>query len=132
MPQNSASTTHQQTTLPSWQTPEVLDKMANEMSVCAAYYEHVSIARPGEAQWGFFSKKALGYAALQAEMAGLKPETAAPRYKMALDDMSRRIDKNPTNISILIADYDNLCNEAMVFPEKRGRYWLERLTTPPQ
>jgi hypothetical protein len=115
-----------------WQTPEVFDKMANELSVCAAYYEKLSIARPEETQWIFFSKKASGYAALQTELAGLKPETATARYKVALDDMSRRIDKNPTDVSILIADYDDLCNEAMFSPDKRGRYWLERLTTPLQ
>ena len=37
--------------------------------------------------------------------------------------IKRRIDKNASNISILMVDYDERCIEAMTDPEKRARYF---------
>jgi hypothetical protein len=74
----------------------------------------------------------LEHAALVTKEAGLKEETIAARYKLALADMESRIDRNTSNISILQADYDNLCVEVMNDPEKRGRYWSHELARPHQ
>jgi hypothetical protein len=45
---------------------------------------------------------------------------------MAVEEMSKRIDMNTSNISVLMNDYRDLCQEVMTDPEKRGRYWTER------
>ena len=65
--------------------------------------------------------KALERAALVTEKAGLKPETVEARFKMAADDTMKRIDKNTSNISILMTDYKDLCIEVMT-----DVYWIER------
>ena len=44
------------------------------------------------------------------------------RYRLT----SKRIDMNTSNISVLMNDYRDLCQEVMTDPEKRGRYWTER------
>jgi len=47
---------------------------------------------------------------------------------MAVKDMIKRIDNDTTNISILMADYNDLCVEVMATDvRKRGQYWMERL-----
>jgi hypothetical protein len=59
---------------------------------------------------------------------------------MAVADMVKRIDRNTSNISILMADYNELCVEVMTDPKKRGQYWAEqgakkledKLRRPPQ
>jgi hypothetical protein len=43
-----------------------------------------------------------------------------------VEDMIKRIDKNTSNVSILMSDYNDLCIEVMTDVEKRGRYWAER------
>jgi hypothetical protein len=63
--------------------------------------------------------------------AGLKPETVGARYSLAVVEMSRRIDMNTSNLSILMTDYNDLCIEVMNDPEKRGRYWIDHLANPP-
>jgi hypothetical protein len=116
---------------------QVLNNMANEMVECAAYLAVMSVAmensdKPDTAkQAKALSDKALERALLITEEAHLKPETVTARFKLALDDMSRRIDKNTSNISILMADYNELCVEVMNNPKKRGRYWVDRLSAPP-
>ena len=67
-------------------------------------------------------------ALLLTELAGLQPETVRARYDMAVKDMIKRIDNDTTNISILMADYNDLCVEVMATDvRKRGQYWMERL-----
>jgi hypothetical protein len=39
--------------------------------------------------------------------------------------MVKRIDKNTSNVSILMSDYNDLCIEVMTDVEKRGRYWTQ-------
>jgi hypothetical protein len=51
---------------------------------------------------------------------------------MAVQDMIKRIDKNTSNISILMADYNDRCIEAMTDPKKRAEYWFGREAVPPQ
>ena len=87
-----------------------------------------------------FRDKALERAAIVTAEAGLKPETVGARFNMAVKDMIKRIDKNTSNISMLMTDYNDLCIEVMTDPEKRGQYWGERgakeledkLRRPPQ
>ena len=84
--------------------------------------------------------KALERAVMVTAEAGPKPETVDARFNMAVKEMTKRIDMNTSNISVLINDYGDLCTEVMTDPEKRGDYWTKRgakdledkLRTPPQ
>jgi hypothetical protein len=60
-------------------------------------------------------------AAILTEQAGLKPETVGTRFNIAAQDMIKRIDKNTSNISILMNDYNDLCIEVMTDVDKRAR-----------
>jgi hypothetical protein len=121
----------------SQEAQQVFNNMAMEMAECAAYFGVVSIAmensnKPTEGkQRRELMEKALQRAFMITKEAGLKDETVGARYKMSIDDMSKRIDKNTSNISILMTDYNELCIEAMTDPEKRARYWFERVGVPP-
>ncbi len=110
----------------------VFNSMAHEMVECAAYFAVVSVALensndPESAkEYEGFRDMALERAAVVTEQAGLKLETVAARFEMAVKDMTARIDKNTSNISILMTDYHDLCIKVMNEPEKRGQYWIER------
>jgi len=47
---------------------------------------------------------ALNKAVIATKEAGLKEEAVGARYNLAIKDMSERIGKNTSNISILMAD----------------------------
>jgi hypothetical protein len=110
----------------------VFNNMAQETVECAAYFGVMSVAlensdKPDSAKkYNEFRDKALERAAVTTEQAGLKPETVGARFNMAVEDMIKRIDKNTSNASILMSDYNDLCIEVMTDVEKRGRYWTER------
>jgi len=124
----------------------VFNNMAQETVECAAYFGAMSIAlensnKPDDAKkYEEFRDRALARAAMVTEQAGLKLETVGARFEMAAKDMIKRIDKNTSNISILMNDYNDLCIEVMTDPKKRARYWMERgakqledkLRQPPQ
>ena len=57
-------------------------------------------------------------------------ETVSARYQMALKDMSDRIGKNTSNISILMVDYNDRCVEAMTDVNKRIQFWMQKLDKP--
>src|SRR5262249_48252518 len=80
----------------------------------------------GAKKYNEFRDKALERAAMVTEKAGLKPETVGARFNLAVEDMIKRIDKNTSNISILMSDYNDLCIEVMTDVERRARYWTER------
>jgi hypothetical protein len=116
-------------------TPEiVINNYAQELTECAAYYSIVSVAmensnQPDAAQRSKnISDDALLKALLASEKAGLKSETVKARYEMAITSMVDRIDENTSNISILMADYHELCIEAMTDMEKRLQYWTQKLS----
>jgi hypothetical protein len=110
----------------------VLNNVAQETVECAAYFGVMSVAlensnKPDAAKkYNEFRDKALERAAVVTEQAGLKPETVGARFKMAADDMIKRIDRNTSNASILMSDYNDLCIEVMTDVDKRARYWTER------
>ena len=124
----------------------VLNNMAQETVECAAYFGVVSVALENSnkldaaKEYEEFRDKALERAVIVTEKAGLNPETVGARFNVAVTEMTKRIDKNTSNISILMADYKDLCTEVMTNAEKRGRYWMERgakeledkLKQPPQ
>jgi hypothetical protein len=122
----------------SQETKQVFNNMAMELAECAAYFGVVSIAmensnKPEQAKaWEEQRDKALEFAAIVSKEAGLKEETVGARFSMAVEDMSKRIDKNTSNISILMADYNEPCIKAMTDPKERARYWFERLAAPHQ
>jgi hypothetical protein len=117
---------------------EVFNNMAAETIQCAAYYTITSVALEASdkhdlaQQYEKVSAQALGHAGIVTKEAGLKEETVGARYKIAVDEMMSRIGQDTSNISILMADYDKLCIEVMNDPEKRGRYWSDKLATPHQ
>ena len=82
--------------------------------------------------WEKQRDKALEFAAMVTKEAGLKQETVGARFNMAVEDMIKRIDKNTSNISVLMVDYNDRCIEAMTDPKKRAQYWLEREAAPHQ
>jgi hypothetical protein len=110
----------------------VLNNIAQETVECAAYFGVMSVAlensnKPDAAKkYNEFRDKALERAAVVTEQAGLKPETVGARFKMAVEDMIKRIDRNTSNASILMSDYNDLCIEVMTDVEKRSRYWIEQ------
>jgi hypothetical protein len=103
-----------------------LNNMAMETVECAAYFGVMPIALEnsndpnGAKKFDEFRDKALERAAMVSEQAGLKPETVGARFNMAVADMVKRIDKNTSNVSILMTDYNDLCIEVMTDVEKRG------------
>jgi len=110
----------------------VLNNMAQETVECAAYFGIVSVGLENSnkldaaKKYEEFRDKALERAVIVTKEAGLNPETVGARFDMAVKDMSKRIDKNTSNISMLMADYNDLCIEVMTNVEKRGQYWTER------
>jgi hypothetical protein len=90
--------------------------MAQETVECAAYFGVMSVAlekssKPDASKkYNEFRDKALEGAAIITEKAALKPETVGPRFNLVID-MIKRIDKNTSNVSILMSDYDDLCIE---------------------
>ena len=110
----------------------VFNNMAQETVECAAYFGIVSIGfensnKPDAAKKYEEVRDTLSSdAAILTEQAGLKAETVGARFNMAVEEMSKRIDMNTSNISVLMNDYRDLCQEVMTDPEKRGRYWTER------
>ena len=111
---------------------DVFNNMAQETVECAAYFGIVSVGfensnKPDAAKkYEEIRDNALERATIVTEKAGLKPETVGARFNIAVEEMSKRIDMNTSNISILMNDYRDLCTEVMNDPEKRGRYWTER------
>ena len=122
----------------SQESQQVFNDMAMELAECAAYFGIVSIAmenskKPDQAaEWNKQRDKALEFAAMVTKEAGLKQETVGARFSMAVEDMIKRIDRNTSNISILMADYNERCIEAMTEPKKRARYWLKHEAAPHQ
>jgi hypothetical protein len=95
------------------------DPLAQETVECAAYFAIMSVALKnfnnptGAKTYNDFRDKLIGRAALLAEQAGLKPETVVARFKIAVQTMIKRIDKNMSNVSILISAYNDLCIEEL-------------------
>lgn len=118
-----------------------VNNMAQETVECAAYFHIVSIAllnsNGGDAaqQYSEASKKAIERAD------SLNPGIVGARYHITIVDMTnkivianinKRIDKNLSNVSILDlsildADYGNLCKEVMSNPSARAQYWMEHI-----
>ena len=122
----------------SQQSEQVFNNMANELAECAAYFGVVSIVMENSKKteqakaWEKQRDKALEFAAMVTKEADLKQETVGARFNMAVEDMIKRIDKNTSNISVLMVDYNDRCIEAMTDPKKRAQYWLEREAAPHQ
>ena len=109
----------------------VFNNMAQETVECAAYYGVVAVGFENSNEHNAAKKyeeirdNALERAIAITQQAGLKPETVGARFDMAVTKMSKRIDENTSNISILIADYNDLCIEVMTNMEERAQYWME-------
>ena len=118
-------------------TPEqVFNEVAHEMIECAAYFGIVSVAmensnKPDMAEhYKKFGDDALLKALFATKKAGMKDETVSARYQMALNEMSDRIGMNTSNISILMAKYNDVCIEAMTDVNKRLQFWLRNSVAP--
>jgi len=48
------------------------------------------------------------------------------RIKLAVDEQTKEIDHNYSNLSILILQYGEICKEALESPERRLQYWLTK------
>jgi hypothetical protein len=118
-------------------TPEqIVNEVAVEMAECAAYFAICSVAlensnspdlAEGLKQYG---DDALRKALIASRQAGLTDEIVVARYDMALQEMGDRIGNNTSNLSILMADYDDRCIDAMTDVNKRIEYWREKLNPP--
>ena len=53
-------------------------------------------------------------------------EVVMARYKINVDEMSKKIKYNYSNISILFVEYIELCPEARDKPFQRLKYWLDK------
>jgi hypothetical protein len=116
-------------------TPErIINEVAFEMAECAAYFAICSVAMENSPDLaaGFekYGDEALRKALVTTRKAGLKDETVVARYDMALQEMGDRIGNNKSNISILVADYDDRCIDAMTDTNKRIEYWRQKLSQP--
>jgi hypothetical protein len=115
---------------------QVTNEVTFELAECAAYFAICSAAmensnNPDLAQ-GFkkYRDDALGKALIATKKARLKGETVTARYDMALQEMADRIGNNTSNLSILMADYDDRCIDAMTNVNKRIEYWRQKLNQP--
>ena len=56
----------------------------------------------------------------------MKPEAMEARAKLAVNDMSKQIDNDFVNISILIDKYADMCNDLLIDPKNRTTYWRNK------
>jgi hypothetical protein len=111
----------------------VFSNMAHEASECAAYYSVVVFALRNSDRMDLANgydqirQQAAEWALLLTLRAGLKPETVTAVVKQGFMNQMDRIDDDTANIAILTADYALPCQEVINEPEKRMRYWTEKL-----
>ena len=118
----------------------MFNNMAHEAIQCVSYFMIMSQAlknspkleKSAETAIGFenAANKLLGWAIGLSKEAGLKLETVQSRLSMEMKGQMARIDKNTSNISILMADYNEVCVEVASDPKKRVKHWLNKEFQP--
>jgi len=114
------------------QDARALNQLSSEAVQCAAFYSIMARTMELEGvpaveqRFKKLNEKALSHALVYAKEAGLMQETVGARFKMALENMMKRTGKQASNISILMADYKDLCLEATNNPTARIQYWSGR------
>lgn len=102
------------------------NNLAHEFAECAAYYsitsEIISRTKPEAA-------KQFDAAAESAYMGArtlTNKKVADARVEMAIKSMSKELDNDISNFSILLNKYSDNCQEAVTDPEARMNYWLKK------
>lgn len=126
-------------TLSAAQDPEKLklgiNNASHELVQCSAYFLIVSVALDNSQkadlakQYKDMSEQAFLLASNAAEVAGLMKEVTASRFEMEFVEMTKRINSNTSNISILGNEYATPCQEVMEHSDDRLRYWIDRATS---
>lgn len=121
------------------QDPEKLklgiNNASHELVQCSAYFLIVSVALENSQKndlaqkYKEISEKAYALASRSAEVAGLLKEVTPSRFEMEFVEMTKRIDSNTSNISILGNQYSSLCQNVMEHTDDRLRFWVEKATS---
>ena len=102
------------------------NNLAHEFAECAAYYsissEIISRTKPEVAKQ---IDDAAGLAYMGSKTLTSKKVTEA-RVEMAIKSMTKELDNDIANFSILINKYSDNCQEAVTDPEARMNYWLQK------
>jgi hypothetical protein len=102
------------------------NNLAHEFAECAAYYsissEIISRTKPEVAKQ---IDDAADRAYVGSRTLTSKKVTEA-RVEMAVKSMTKELDNDIANFSILINKYSDNCQEAVTDPEARMNYWLKK------
>lgn len=121
------------------QDPEKLklgiNNASHELVQCSAYFLIVSVALDNSKKndlaqnYKEISERAFALASKAAEAAGLMKEVTPSRFEMEFVEMTKRINSNTSNISILSNQYASLCQDVMEHTDDRLRFWVEKATS---
>ncbi|WP_236203891.1 hypothetical protein [Pseudomonas protegens] len=102
------------------------NNLAHEFAECAAYYSIssaiISRTKPEVA-------KQIDVAAERAFVGArtfTSKKVTEARIEMAIKSMTKELDNDIANFSVLINEYSDSCQEAVTDPEARMNYWLKK------
>jgi hypothetical protein len=102
------------------------NNLAHEFAECAAYYsissEIISRTKPEVAKQ-IDDAAALAY---EGSRTLTSKKVTEARVEMAVKSMTKELDNDIANFSILINKYSDNCQEAVTDPEARMNYWLKK------
>jgi hypothetical protein len=109
-----------------YEPERAVNNLAHEFAECVAYYAISSkIIEPQDPK----AAKKLDQAGLQA-LAGStalsSKKVTEARIEMAAKSMTKDLDNDMANFSILLNKYSDSCGEAVTDPEARMNYWLKK------
>ncbi len=111
---------------------EAFDNISSEFVTCAGYFALVSRAleNAGKTEmagkYDKATKTAMDYALMTAQESRTKEmaqKVTLARFEMDMKDMTREIDGNASNISILTNKYGYRCKDVMEKPESMMQEW---------
>lgn len=109
-----------------YEEQRAINNLAHDYAECSAYY--FMTARIVEAQDKSLSVKnrKAGEYAMELSSGLTNEKLAGARIEMAIKSMSKEIDYDASNFSILLNKYSDHCVEIINTPEARLKYWLEQ------
>jgi hypothetical protein len=101
------------------------NNLAHELAECAAYY-HLSGQMQGltDAQKKAFTDSSASLMQLSISLTSVKVGFA--RFELSMKTMTREMDNNWENYSIVLNKYAFPCKDLAENPDTRLRYWLDK------
>ncbi len=101
------------------------NNLAHEFAECGAYYQLLAQQpRLDDAMKKRFSEDGTNLVKLSATFTNMNLATA--RYELALKTMTREMDSDWGNMSIVLNKYAFSCKDLAENPDARLRYWLDK------